>query len=294
MINYYKSKLEYKENTAKNDEISINCPQCGDNKFHLGINFTMKVFNCFKCSFHGKLSYLTKLLFNIKQEDVFENNPIVNVKTIKDINKKPITLPLDFRCLTDTMNIIYTKHFDYLFSRKISLIQIKQYNIGTSDKHKGYIFIPIYDVKKNQVYWVTRAIKKDVELKSILPKREDGFYAKSDCLFNIDKAINYDEVYICEGVFDAISIGKNAIAIMGKFLSENQFKTLIQCQFKRYIVALDNNAKKEMYDIADKLKQYAEDIFITKYPDNRDINELYQDDLLHKLRYFKYTGLKDF
>ena len=143
------------------------------------------------------------------------------------------------------------------------------------------------------MYWTTRSINKDAELKSILPKVQDGYYIKSDCLFNIHNAVNYDEVYICEGVFDAISINRNGIAIMGKYLSDNQLKILSQCQFKRYIIALDNNAKKEMYDIADKLRLYSENVYITKYPDDRDINKLWQDDELHKLRFFEYKGLRE-
>jgi hypothetical protein len=293
LADIYKKRLDYREGKT-NDDIAIKCINCDDQKYHLGVSFKLKAFNCFRCGFKGHLNKLTKLLFNITLDSVVTDSNKLNIKTIKQIEKKPVLLPEDFIALSKNLNSYYNKYHEYLFNRRVSLMQIDFYNLGISlSKYKGYIYIPIYDINGNQVYWTTRSINKNAELKSILPKVQDGYYIKSDCLFNIHNAVNYDDIYITEGAFDAISIGRNGIAIMGKYLSDNQLKILSQCQFKRYTIALDNNAKKEMYDIADKLRLYSENVYITKYPDNRDINKLWQDDELYKLRFVEYKGLRE-
>jgi hypothetical protein len=293
LADIYKKRLDYREGKT-NDDIAIKCINCDDHKYHLGVSFKLKAFNCFRCGFKGHLNKLTKLLFNITLDSIVTDSNKLNIKTIKQIDKKPVLLPEDFISLSKNLNSYYNKYHEYLFNRRVSLMQIDFYNLGISlSKYKGYIYIPIYDINGNQVYWTTRSINKDAELKSILPKVQDGYYIKSDCLFNIHNAVNYDEVCITEGVFNSISIGKNSVAIMGKYLSDNQLKILSQCQFKRYTIALDNDAKKEMYDIADKLRLYSENVYITKYPDDRDINKLWQDDELHKLRFVEYKGLRE-
>jgi hypothetical protein len=293
LADIYKKRLDYREGKT-NDDIAIKCINCDDQKYHLGVSFKLKAFNCFRCGFKGHLNKLTKLLFNITLDSIVTDSNKLNIKTIKQIDKKPVLLPEDFISLSKNLNSYYNKYHEYLFNRRVSLMQIDFYNLGISlSKYKGYIYIPIYDINGNQVYWTTRSINKDAELKSILPKVQDGYYIKSDCLFNIHNAVNYDEVCITEGVFNSISIGKNSVAIMGKYLSDNQLKILSQCQFKRYTIALDNDAKKEMYDIADKLRLYSENVYITKYPDDRDINKLWQDDELHKLRFVEYKGLRE-
>lgn len=293
LADIYKKRLDYREGKT-NDDIAIKCINCDDQKYHLGVSFKLKAFNCFRCGFKGHLNKLTKLLFNITLDSVVTDSNKLNIKTIKQIEKKPVLLPEDFIALSKNLNSYYNKYHEYLFNRRVSLMQIDFYNLGISlSKYKGYIYIPIYDINGNQVYWTTRSINKNAELKSILPKVQDGYYIKSDCLFNIHNAVNYDDIYITEGAFDAISIGRNGIAIMGKYLSDNQLKILSQCQFKRYTIALDNDAKKEMYDIADKLRLYSENVYITKYPDDRDINKLWQDDELHKLRFVEYKGLRE-
>ncbi|HNQ19610.1 MAG TPA: hypothetical protein PKI46_00955, partial [Bacteroidales bacterium] len=153
LIDLYKSRLQYKESTCDPNEISINCPNCNDTKQHLGVSFKINAFNCFKCNYHGHINKLTKLLFDIDFKDFVSDNRQLKTEIIYSVNKNPVKLPTDFICLADKFDAYYSKYHDYLFNRRISLMQIKYYNIGISlSKNKGYLYIPIYDINNNQVY----------------------------------------------------------------------------------------------------------------------------------------------
>ena len=51
-------------------EIKLNCPDCGDTKFHLYVNLAKEVYHCFKCNIAGKLEkeYLGRIWAATKEE----------------------------------------------------------------------------------------------------------------------------------------------------------------------------------------------------------------------------------
>jgi hypothetical protein len=74
--------------------------------------------------------------------------------------------------------------------------------------------------------------------------------------------INWNEpVILCEGVFDAITINKNAIPLLGKFPSKTLVMRLIEKRVKKIYVALDEDAKKD----AVKLSKFLMDNGIETY-----------------------------
>ena len=74
--------------------------------------------------------------------------------------------------------------------------------------------------------------------------------------------INYDlPLIFCEGVFDAISIRKNAVPLLGKFPSKSLVMKLVKKKVKKIYIALDNDARKD----AIKLTEYLMDFGIETY-----------------------------
>jgi len=72
---------------------------------------------------------------------------------------------------------------------------------------------------------------------------------KGMCLFNFDKAKPYRFVFVVEGPTDAIAIGDNAVAIMGKSLSDPQFQMLAKF-WDVIVLCIDGEAydeSEEMY-----------------------------------------------
>ena len=74
--------------------------------------------------------------------------------------------------------------------------------------------------------------------------------------------INYKlPLIFCEGVFDAISIRKNAVPLLGKFPSKSLVKKLVEKKVKKIYVALDDDARQD----AIKLTQFLMDSGIETY-----------------------------
>ncbi len=69
--------------------------------------------------------------------------------------------------------------------------------------------------------------------------------------------INWSQpIILCEGVFDAIAINKNAIPLLGKFPSKTLVMRLIEKRVKKIYVALDEDAKKDAIKLSKFLMDY--------------------------------------
>ena len=69
--------------------------------------------------------------------------------------------------------------------------------------------------------------------------------------------INWNEpIVLCEGVFDAISIRRNVIPLLGKFPSKTLVKRLVEKKVKKIYVALDEDAKKDAIKLSKFLMDY--------------------------------------
>jgi DNA primase len=65
-------------------------------------------------------------------------------------------------------------------------------------------------------------------------------FRKASSLFNFDQARKYPYVVVCEGVFDAMSVGPCAVAALGKELSQQQVM-LLKSYWDCIILMLDAN-----------------------------------------------------
>ncbi len=67
--------------------------------------------------------------------------------------------------------------------------------------------------------------------------------------------VSWDEpVVLCEGVFDAIAIRRNAIPMLGKFLPKKLELRLIENEVKTVYVLLDDDARTDALKLEQKLK----------------------------------------
>jgi hypothetical protein len=115
----------------------------------------------------------------------------------------------------------------------------------------GRIIFPIV-MDGKMVTWQGRYVGK-ADWRQI-PKYYTGkFTHKGQCLFNFDKAKPYRFVIVCEGPTDAIAIGKNAVAIMGKSLSDPQFILLSQ-HWDMIVLCIDGEAYEESEMMYERLR----------------------------------------
>jgi len=80
-------------------------------------------------------------------------------------------------------------------------------------------------------------------------------------------------VVLCEGVFDAISIRRNVIPLLGKFPSKTLVKRLVEKQVKQIYVALDEDARQDAIKLSKFLMDYGIKTYLLNMKD-KDPSEL--------------------
>ena len=80
-------------------------------------------------------------------------------------------------------------------------------------------------------------------------------FPKGQSLFNLDWASKSEVVVVCEGTFDAISVGRSGVAALGKGVTEYQARMLVNTPgWKLIILLLDpGDADKEMSKLVQTL-----------------------------------------
>ena len=154
--------------------------------------------------------------------------------------------------------------------RKIRSKDCYFYCLGWCD-HGFYadrVVVPVFDLEGELASFVARYMGNPPRKvpKVLYPKGS----RTSQVLFNHDVARRYSTVVVCEGVFDAISVGRNAVAIFGKVASQEQKSQLaVLGQDRRIVVMLDSDAQEEAHDLAEHLAEACSDVRVAKIPSGR-------------------------
>jgi DNA primase len=236
--------MDYKT-TGDVNEIRICCPYCvnygktPDTEYHLYIDKKNKIFHCFRCNKAGVLAQLT---------DKLKYTPVFLPEPEKRIEYKKQEEYLDFfgNSLSQRIARKYWK------SRGLTEQEAKEYQVKV-DKNNFAIVIPVRDENGFKVYDIKRSCLKTNDRKYYIEKGSN----KSKYLFNFDKAKEYKQIYLVEGVFDAISIGKQGVAMFGKFLSDTQLELLQHAiRVSKIGILLDTDANTEALNLFDRLLPY--------------------------------------
>lgn len=248
-----------------------NCPYCAqddcvesDNKYNLCINYREGFFHCWKCGCAGKISKVLKdyggknivgeyyneikNIRNSQEYQLFQENALVKNELIETENA--IKLPDNFRLISSVDKESY-RAYKYLKERGLDYEIINEFGIGYVPWSEDYtmrnrIVIPSYDQYNNLNYYVTRDYTGKQKLKYINPNID-----KKTIIFNEGK-INWNEnIYLVEGVFDAVTI-PNSIPLLGKVLNEDFaiYNAVIEKARVNVIILLDDDA------ISDAKKMY--------------------------------------
>jgi hypothetical protein len=152
--------------------------------------------------------------------------------------------------------------------RGVSVEDIIKYNIGYCEtgKYAGYIIIPSYDADMNVNYFVARSFYK-----SGMKHKNPPF--KKDTVFN-ELYINWKErITLVEGVFDAITIKRNAIPILGKYIQPALKIKMLQNKVKEICVCLDSDAIKDSIKIIEEFMKNNISVYYIDLP-KKDPNEI--------------------
>lgn len=182
------------------------------------------------------------------------NETIQNIQKVDKVYNKIPALPEEFKSLLEISNNPHYKNaYRYITkNRNLTMDDIIKYNIGYCDsgKYGGYIIIPSYNADMNLNYFVARSFYE-----SDFKYKNPPF--KKDVIFN-ELYINWKKpIILCEGIFDAMAIRRNAIPILGVYIQPTLKLKLLREKVTDIYIALDKDAfKNSIKIIQELLKNY--------------------------------------
>ena len=284
LINLVNNVMGVGKRTARGNQ-AHHCPFCSHPKPKLEINFTqnkkgLNPWHCWVCDKRGsRISTLFKKI-GASEEHFFQLKELLNSQEdyISPSTSKTLSLPKEFVALYPLPNDIIAKHaYVYLKNRKITDEDIIKYNIGYCEygEYANMIIIPSYDGFGNLNYFTARSFEKK-------PFRKYKNPEVSRDIIPFELYINWNlPIILCEGMFDAIAIKRNAIPLLGKNIQSNLMKKIVLSQIKKIYIALDSDALTQALEFAEMLMNEGKEVYLVEM-DDKDPSEM---------GFFKFTEL---
>lgn len=259
------------------DNYAFTCPKCNHRKQKLEINLAAdenghNYFACWVCGFKG--TTIRSLLRQLKV-------PVQQAKEILKYTKKgdaysldeedtSVELPKEYQPLAtaSTTSVVANMVRKYLYERGLTDFDFIKYSIGytTTGDYGGRIIVPSYSGSNQLNYFVGRSY--------------EGAYHKyknprtnKDIIF-FENQINWNlPIVLCEGVFDAIAIRRNAIPILGKTLSKALIKKIITSEVEEIYIALDADAINRSLEFCEQFQKLGKKVYLINLTD-KDPSEL--------------------
>jgi DNA primase len=203
----------------------------------------------------------------------------VDIKQYKNTTSEVILhLPTEYIPLWKVDSDYKYKHaIKYLNNRGITADDILRYRIGycAQGAYANRIILPSYDGDNNLNYFTARTFYDG--------GRKYWNPPVSKNIICFENMIDWSEtVVLCEGMFDAISLRRNVIPLLGKTLPKKLELALVSNKVIDVVVFLDEDARLDAIKIQQKLSSYGinTNIVITEGKDASEMgNDLAQTQL---------------
>tara|TARA_R110000822_G_scaffold52949_2_gene136776 strand:- start:416 stop:1342 length:927 start_codon:yes stop_codon:yes gene_type:complete len=248
------------------------CPHCNHHKPKLEINFDShknkaNPWHCWACDVRGKSIIPLLRKANAPQDKIEYAKTLVVDSSYNYVEKTyaALTLPSEFISLSsvDSPTLSMRHAQAYIKNRGVSNHDILQYNMGYCEEglYKNMIILPTYDAEGSLNYFTARSFEKDPFTKYRNPS------VSRDIIPN-EYFINWNiPVILCEGIFDAIAIKRNAIPLLGKSIQSSLMKKLIVSAVDKIYIALDSDALKQALRFCEKLMAEGKEIYLVDLQD---------------------------
>jgi DNA primase len=235
----------------------------GENKWH-----------CWGCDARGK--NLFQLFKKLKATDS-KISELKSYVKIVDSNfqyvsneEKQIELPKEFKSLINpNLDNLVVKHaLVYLKKRGIFEEDIIKYDLGYCEKgeYSNRVIIPSYDENGKLNYFMSRSFEPTVQSHKNPPLSRD--------IIPFEFFINWNSpIILCEGPFDAMTIKRNVIPLLGKNIQNNLMKKLITSKVKKIYIVLDKDAMKNSIEYCENLMNEGKKIYLVEL-DKKDPNKM--------------------
>jgi len=259
---------------------AFHCPFCNHRKPKLEINMATNEkghnpWECWVCQTKGRtIRSLLKQLNTPKDQAALILKYLPKGSEIEYTGTSIVELPKEYQRLDEATNTSVVANLvkKYLYDRGLTDNDFIKYGIGycTSGEYGGRVILPSYSGSNRLNYFVGRSF--------------DGNYFKyknpessKDIIF-YENLINWDcPIILCEGVFDAIAIRRNAIPILGKSISNELWRKILTSKLTDIYIALDLDAQDAALKMAEKFIAAGFRVFLIELP-GKDPSEMgFQD-----------------
>ena len=204
-------------------------------------------------------------------------------------DKQIVRLPKEFKALWKCGSSIIKRHsIVYLQNRSINMADIIRYGIGYCEEglYANRIIVPSYDFNGELNYFVGRDIY------------EGGFKYKnppvSKNVIGFDLFINWEEpIILCEGVFDAIAVRRNAIPLFGKTIPKLLKKKIYEKKVKDIYILLDSDAIKDAIKMTDDLMKNGINVYFVNLTDGEDPSDMGFKKVINIMKETEQTSSSD-
>ena len=259
-----------KSHKRARENYAFHCPFCNHRKPKLEINMHTteegkNFWECWVCQTRGQsIRSLLKQLSTPKDQAGEILKYLPKGSYIEYTGLSIVEIPKEFQPLYLASSESYVANMvkKYLYERGLNDNDFIKYSIGycTTGDYGGRVVIPSYSGSNQLNFFVARTY--------------DGSYfkyknpeASKDIIF-FENLINWEQpIILCEGVFDAMAIKRNAIPILGKSISTSLYKRIITSKVKDIYIALDTDAKVRALEIGEKFLNQGKRVFLIDLPD---------------------------
>lgn len=281
---YANNPTAFTKRRVGDSNVNMCCPFHCESRPSFGISKVYPYpYNCFSCGKKGQLIDLIAFVFKINYMEAYRR--LLQDFSVVDFEFSKDSAEREWVGVTEEEIFEYRKkRHSYLRTRGISDYTQSKYEIGY-DTEKSAITFPVRDLHGNPSFIVRRSVfAKFYNIPINAPKKKT--------LYGLNYLVGKtDIVYIVEGLIDVLACYEAkipAVALMGRTLSDEQVKLLMQGRIKKVVLFLDNDewGIKGTFEALDKLNKTPLVVSVAKYPDDtncKDPNDLLLMDLLQRI-----------
>ena len=279
--------------------LNSDCPFCGA-KGKFGVKPITNNTHCFRCGYDKPPIQAIQELTRCDTEkeawrqvfsDEIDTFQVKIPESELHINNqlKGMSLPEGYHNIIEGTGLIARTCRAYLKRRgfNVAKLSMKGYGYCDSGPYRGYIIIP-YTMNGELVYFNARKVMLGGTTKYKNPVANETGLGKAYVIYNIEALQLYKRVQICEGAFNAETLGDTAIATAGKLLTEWQINHILSSPVEEIDLLLDPDALIESINLALRLVNFKKVRVVTWEEKKKDVNDLGRKETLRRIRKHRF------